>query len=90
MHPPHPAAPTTTRIQVTGGAGRQDSVEHAEDRTGHDRRYFADCTKIREELGYSPRRNFAEGLAETIRWYRDNRSWWEPLKAAADGAGAST
>lgn len=66
------------------------SVEHVEDRKGHDQRYSVDCTKIRKELGYEPRRNFEEGLAETVKWYRDNRSWWEPLKAAADGGGASS
>ncbi|MEU2020558.1 dTDP-glucose 4,6-dehydratase [Streptomyces sp. NPDC016469] len=58
-------------------------VIHVEDRKGHDRRYSVDCTKIREELGYAPRKDFAAGLAETVRWYRENRSWWEPLKERA-------
>ncbi|MFK0098882.1 dTDP-glucose 4,6-dehydratase [Streptomyces sp. NPDC091040] len=58
-------------------------VVHVEDRKGHDRRYSVDCTKIREELGYAPRKDFAAGLAETVRWYRENRSWWEPLKERA-------
>jgi dTDP-glucose 4,6-dehydratase len=60
-----------------------DMVEFVEDRKGHDRRYSVDCTKIRTELGYRPRKAFAEGLAETVAWYRDNRAWWEPLKARA-------
>ncbi|MFI0719855.1 dTDP-glucose 4,6-dehydratase [Streptomyces sp. NPDC021224] len=64
------------------GAG-WDSVEHVTDRKGHDRRYSVDCTKIRTELGYRPTKDFTEGLAETVRWYRDNRAWWEPLKARA-------
>ncbi|WP_031514505.1 dTDP-glucose 4,6-dehydratase [Streptomyces sp. NRRL F-5123] len=64
------------------GAG-WESVEHVADRKGHDRRYSVDCTKIRTELGYRPTKDFAEGLAETVRWYRDNRQWWEPLKARA-------
>jgi dTDP-glucose 4,6-dehydratase len=64
------------------GAG-WDRVEHVTDRKGHDRRYSVDCAKIRGELGYRPRKDFAAGLAETVRWYRDNRSWWEPLKARA-------
>lgn len=42
-----------------------------------------DCTKIREELGYEPRKSFRQGLAETVQWYRDNRAWWEPLKERA-------
>ncbi|MFJ6609061.1 dTDP-glucose 4,6-dehydratase [Streptomyces sp. NPDC091289] len=61
------------------GADWQSSVERVADRKGHDRRYSVDCTKAREELGYAPRKDFHEGLAETVRWYRDNRAWWEPL-----------
>ena len=64
------------------GAG-WDSVTYVEDRKGHDRRYSVDCTKIRTELGYEPRKDFATGLAETVAWYRENRSWWEPLKERA-------
>lgn len=60
-----------------------DSVEYVQDRKGHDRRYSVDCTKIREELGYEPRKSFEQGLAETVQWYRDNRAWWEPLKERA-------
>ncbi|GAB7043603.1 dTDP-glucose 4,6-dehydratase [Catenuloplanes niger JCM 9533] len=59
-----------------------DSVDHVEDRKGHDRRYSVDITKIKTELGYEPRKDFAAGLAETVAWYRDNRAWWEPLKKA--------
>lgn len=62
-----------------------ESVEHVEDRKGHDLRYSVDCTKISEELGYAPRKSFTQGLAETVQWYRDHRDWWEPLKEAADG-----
>jgi dTDP-glucose 4,6-dehydratase len=64
------------------GAG-WDSVEYVTDRKGHDRRYSVDCAKIRTELGYEPRKDFATGLAETVQWYRDNRDWWEPLKERA-------
>ncbi|GAA4768223.1 MULTISPECIES: dTDP-glucose 4,6-dehydratase [Streptomyces] len=65
------------------GADWDTAVEHVPDRKGHDRRYSVDCTKIREELGYAPRTDFATGLAETVRWYRDHRDWWEPLKGRA-------
>lgn len=58
-----------------------DGVTYVQDRKGHDRRYSVDCTKIRDELGYRPRVSFADGLAETVNWYRGNRDWWEPLKA---------
>lgn len=65
------------------GADWGTSVEHVADRKGHDRRYSVDCTKIRDELGYAPRVPFERGLAETVRWYRENRAWWEPLKRRA-------
>jgi dTDP-glucose 4,6-dehydratase len=57
-----------------------DSVEYVEDRKGHDRRYSVDWSKLRGELGYTPRRDFETGLAATVAWYRDNRAWWEGLK----------
>ncbi|MCL4443068.1 MAG: dTDP-glucose 4,6-dehydratase [Actinobacteria bacterium] len=53
------------------------------DRPGHDRRYRLDYTKIREQLGWEPTISFEEGMAETVRWYRENRAWWEPLKKRA-------
>jgi dTDP-glucose 4,6-dehydratase len=49
---------------------------------GHDLRYSVDFSKT-AALGYAPRMPFEEGLALTVQWYRDNRAWWEPLKAAA-------
>jgi dTDP-glucose 4,6-dehydratase len=56
-------------------------VQHVPDRLGHDRRYSVDIGKISGELGYAPQVDFDAGLAATVRWYRDNRAWWEPLKA---------
>jgi dTDP-glucose 4,6-dehydratase len=53
------------------------------DRPGHDRRYLLDSSKIRRELGWAPEVEWDAGLAETVAWYRENRSWWEPLKARA-------
>jgi len=61
------------------------SVEMVTDRKGHDRRYSVDITKISTELGYAPQVDFAEGLASTVAWYRENRAWWEKLKARANG-----
>ncbi|WP_448627005.1 dTDP-glucose 4,6-dehydratase [Geodermatophilus sp. URMC 64] len=49
---------------------------------GHDLRYSVDYSKT-AALGYAPRMGFEDGLALTVQWYRDNRAWWEPLKAAA-------
>jgi len=58
-------------------------VDAVADRKGHDLRYSVDITKITNELGYAPQVPFAEGLADVVQWYRDNRSWWEPLKERA-------
>ena len=58
-------------------------VVPVEDRKGHDRRYSVDIGKISSELGYEPLVPFEAGLGATVDWYRDNRGWWEPLKARA-------
>jgi dTDP-glucose 4,6-dehydratase len=50
------------------------------DRPGHDRRYAIDASRIKAELGWEPSRTFEVGLGETIRWYLDNRTWWERVK----------
>jgi dTDP-glucose 4,6-dehydratase len=65
-----------------------DMVEHVPDRKGHDRRYSLDDSLLRG-LGYSPRVSFEVGLAATMRWYQQNRRWWEPLKQAPRGPGAA-
>ncbi|TML54861.1 MAG: dTDP-glucose 4,6-dehydratase [Actinobacteria bacterium] len=52
------------------------------DRPGHDRRYLLDSSKIRA-LGWSEEIGWDEGIAETVRWYADNRDWWEPLRDRA-------
>lgn len=59
-----------------------DRVDRVADRLGHDLRYSVDISKITAELGYRPEVPFEQGLADTVQWYRDNRDWWEPLKAA--------
>jgi dTDP-glucose 4,6-dehydratase len=53
------------------------------DRPSHDRRYVLDWTKIKTELGWEPEVDFDEGVRDTVRWYADHRSWWEPLKGRA-------
>jgi dTDP-glucose 4,6-dehydratase len=54
-------------------------IQFVEDRPGHDRRYSVDCTRIRA-LGWRPRHSFEEALEATVRWYSDNRWWWEKIK----------
>jgi len=73
---------TELLLEATGADW--DRVENVEDRPGHDLRYSVDISKISGELGYRPEIPFADGLADTVAWYRDNRSWWEPLVARTD------
>jgi dTDP-glucose 4,6-dehydratase len=58
----------------------ESSVQYVQDRKGHDRRYSVDITKI-TKLGWKRQRSLDEALEATVAWYRDNRWWWEPLKA---------
>ena len=63
----------------------ENDFEHVIDRPGHDMRYAIEGTRLREELGWEPQfTDFEAGLADTIAWYTDNRSWWEPLKAEVE------
>lgn len=72
-------AELTARLLDICGAD-PSAVRRVPDRKGHDLRYCLDISKITGELGYAPRTGFAEGLAETVDWYRTHRDWWEPLK----------
>lgn len=58
----------------------ESSLDFVEDRLGHDFRYSVDHGKISRELGYAPKVAFSQGLATTLEWYRENESWWRPLK----------
>lgn len=58
-------------------------VRRVEDRPGHDLRYSVDHGKIARELGYGPEITLEQGLADTVRWYRDNRAWWQDTAQAA-------
>jgi dTDP-glucose 4,6-dehydratase len=71
----------TDRLLALAGAG-SDMIRYVGDRLGHDRRYAVDSSKLRS-LGWEPKRSLDEALDATFRWYRDNRWWWEPLKARA-------
>lgn len=60
--------------------GKPESlITYVTDRKGHDMRYAIDPTKIHEELGWLPETRFEDGIKKTIKWYLDNREWWETI-----------
>jgi len=65
--------------RARSGAVYRDLITFVADRPGHDRRYAVDSTKIERELGWRPRTSFAEGLAQTVAWYLEHRSWCERI-----------
>ena len=73
------------RAILEGMGQAADAFDWVRDRPGHDRRYAIDSAKLRRELGWAPAHtDFAEGLAATIAWYRDNEAWWRPAKEATE------
>ncbi|MBV8580648.1 MAG: dTDP-glucose 4,6-dehydratase [Candidatus Eremiobacteraeota bacterium] len=72
---------TRELIRLTGRSF-DESVRYVTDRPGHDRRYALDATKARS-LGWFPRVDFANGLADTVAWYRAREDWWRPIKSGA-------
>lgn len=71
---------------ILEGMGKApDDFDWVRDRPGHDRRYAIDASKLRRELEWEPiHTDFAEGLAATIAWYRDNEEWWRSAKEAVE------
>ena len=57
----------------------EELITYVTDRKGHDLRYAIDPTKIHDELGWLPETKFADGIKKTIRWYLENKDWWEPI-----------
>jgi dTDP-glucose 4,6-dehydratase len=60
-------------------SSHRELITFVSDRPGHDFRYAIDFAKLNSELGWSPKHSFEQGLESTVRWYMDNRAWWEPL-----------
>jgi len=54
-------------------------IEFVGDRPGHDKRYSIDCSKIENQTGWKPQYDFDDALKQTVTWYLENQSWWEPL-----------
>ena len=60
--------------------GKPESlITYVADRKGHDLRYAIDPSKIHSQLGWLPETKFADGIKKTIKWYLDNRNWWETI-----------
>jgi dTDP-glucose 4,6-dehydratase len=66
------------------GASHRELITFVSDRPGHDFRYAIDFTKLNMELGWSPQHSFEAGLRATVKWYLENRAWWEPLLSMHD------
>jgi dTDP-glucose 4,6-dehydratase len=56
-------------------------IRHVTDRQGHDRRYWLSARKLREAVGWKPRRRFDEAIEETVRWYVEHEDWWRRIKS---------
>jgi dTDP-glucose 4,6-dehydratase len=59
----------------------EDLITFVADRPGHDKRYAIDASKIARDLGWHPQENFESGLRKTVRWYLENREWWERVRS---------
>ncbi|MBC7461367.1 MAG: dTDP-glucose 4,6-dehydratase [Thermoleophilia bacterium] len=70
----------TEQVLEQTGASRE-LITYVEDRLGHDVRYALDTSKAQRELGWKPEISFDQGLADTVKWYQENRAWWEPIKS---------
>jgi dTDP-glucose 4,6-dehydratase len=62
---------------------REGLITYVADRPGHDQRYAIDATKIEQDLGWHPAETFETGLRKTVKWYLENRSWWERVRSGA-------
>jgi dTDP-glucose 4,6-dehydratase len=68
--------------QCPTASSHRKLINFVPDRPGHDFRYAIDFSKLKAELGWSPKHSFETGLLATVHWYLDNRAWWQPLLLA--------
>ena len=69
-----------TSLLVSSFGYGNEMIEGVQDRLGHDRRYSVNWSKIKNELGYSPKFSLTESLPDIVDWYKTNPQWWQPLK----------
>lgn len=62
-----------------GGGSYADQIGQVADRPGHDKRYAIDASRIRDELGWTPRETFDSGIEKTVAWYLDHEAWWQQI-----------
>jgi dTDP-glucose 4,6-dehydratase len=65
---------------LPGPIARRSLIRFVPDRPGHDQRYAIDASKAHRDLGWAPQKTFQNGVAHTVRWYLENRAWWEPSR----------
>ncbi|MAX00334.1 MAG: dTDP-glucose 4,6-dehydratase [Sphingomonas sp.] len=63
------------------GKPYSSQIAYVADRPGHDKRYAIDASRIRDELGWEPAETFETGIEKTVRWYLDNKPWWQAIVA---------
>jgi dTDP-glucose 4,6-dehydratase len=80
----HTICDTLDRIQPRAdGASYRTQITFVADRPGHDFRYAIDASKLERDLGWTPLESFESGMEKTIRWYLENRAWWEAIQSGA-------
>jgi len=75
MHPPS----HLSTFSPSNPIRYESLITFVTDRPGHDMRYAIDAAKIRDELGWEPKEDFESGFRKTVRWYLENRDWWEAI-----------
>ena len=83
-----PSCDIIDRFNAAGTSHRR-LVSFVTDRPGHDQRYAIDASRLRTELGWSAKETFDTGIEKTVRWYLDNREWWESLRRGVYAGGAT-
>lgn len=72
-----------SEVQGTDKKELENLITYVKDRPGHDFRYAIDCSKIKQEIGWTPTHTFGVGLRKTIQWYMDNMAWVQDVQSGA-------